>query len=204
MLQSGASKEVLSWLPSHCTGWEQACLLVSHPRPRVQGLVPASRAKGKLPHVTHSLTQGPAWPRGTGFAEQAAIQYFVFSPLFNMWPQAKPCSEYRTGGFLPGFSRGSPRAAARQLTSTFVVRRPRFPNWKLMNREIRAAASRPSECLQTPKGLVFWATLHVQSTVPAGAPCGCASSALAQLRSQAHFLREKSHNTRTILFVCFL
>lgn len=132
--------------------------------------VPVPSAKGKLPHVIHSLTQGPAQPRGTGFAEQAAIQYFVFSSLFNVWPQAKPCSEYRTGGFLPGFSRGSPRAAARQLTSTFVVKHPRFPNWKLMNREIRVAASRPFECLQTPKGLVFWATLHVQSTTPTGEP----------------------------------
>lgn len=202
VLQCGASTEVPSWLSSQCTGWEQACLLLSHLRLCVQGLVPS--AKGKLPHVTHSLTQGPARTRGTGFAEQAAIQYFVFSPLFNVWPQAKPCSEYRTGGFLPGFSRGSPRAAARQLTGTFVVKHPRFPNWKLMNREIRAAASHPSECLQTPKGLVFWATLHVQSTIPAGAPCGCAPSALPQLRSQARFLGEKSHNARNILFVGFL
>lgn len=89
--------------------------------------------------------QGPAQPRGTVFAEQAAIQYFVFSSLFNVWPQAKPCSEYRTGAFLTGFLTGSPRAVAGQFTSTFVVIHPHFPNWKLRNREIRISLSCPSE-----------------------------------------------------------
>lgn len=99
--------------------------------------------------------QGPAWPRGTGFAEQAAIQYFVFSSLFNAWPQAKPCSEYRTGAFLTGFSTGSPRAVARQFTSTFIVKHPHFPNWKL-NREIGIASSCPSEQLcEDPQGPGF-------------------------------------------------
>lgn len=89
--------------------------------------------------------QGPARPRGTEFAEQAAIQYFVFSSLFNVWPQAKPCSEYRTGAFLTGFLTGSLRAGAGQFTSPFIVMHPHFPNGKLRNGGIRIASSYPSE-----------------------------------------------------------
>lgn len=122
-------------------------LLLYHLRPHVQRLVLAPSAKRKLPHLMYSLMQGPAQPRGTGFAEQAAIQYFVLSSLFKAWPQAKPCSEYRTGGFLTGFSTGSPRAAARQFTSMFIVKHPHFPNWKLRNGEIGVAASHPPRCL---------------------------------------------------------
>lgn len=98
--------------------------------------------------------QGPAQPRGTGFAEQAAIQYFVFSALFNAWPQAKPCSEYRTGAFLTGFSTGSLRAAAGQFT--FIVKHPHFSNWKLRNREIRIASLCPPEHFhEDPQGPGF-------------------------------------------------
>lgn len=145
----------------------------------MQRLVLVPSAKGKLPHLIHSLTQGPAQPRGTGFAEQAAIQYFVFPSLFNTWPQAKPCSEYRTGGFLAGFSTGSSRAAARQFTSTFTVKHPCLPNWKLRNREIRVAGSHSSECLyEDPQGSGFlghfkcskhsshWCPLWLCSLVP--------------------------------------
>lgn len=100
--------------------------------------------------------QGPVQPRGTGFAEQAAIQYFVFSSLFNVWPQAKPCSEYRTGAFLTGSLTGSLRAVAGQFTSTFIVMHPYFPNWKLRNRETRIAPSCPSEHFhEDPQGLCF-------------------------------------------------
>lgn len=141
--------------------------------------------------------QGPAQPRGTVFAEQAAIQYFVFSSLFNLWPQAKPCSEYRTGAFLTGFSTGSPRAVAGQFTSIFVVIHPHFPNWKLRNREIRISFSCPSEhFVKTPKDLFFWATLRVLITGPAGAPSGYAPPALPQSRSQGHILEKISMRNR--------
>lgn len=111
----------------------------------------APNARGKL-----SSCKGPAQPRGTGFAEQAAIQYFVFSSLFNVWPQAKPCSEYRTGAFLTGFLTGSPRAVAGHFTSTFIVMPPHLPNWKLRNREIRISSSCASEHLhEDPQGPGF-------------------------------------------------
>lgn len=96
-------------------GWEPhavMALLLCHLRPEVQSLVLAA---GKLLHHIHSLKQHPAWPRGTESAEQAAIHYFVSSSLFNVWPQAKPCSEYRTGGFLTGFTTVSPRAAHKRV-----------------------------------------------------------------------------------------
>lgn len=134
VLQSGASKEVPSWLPPHHTGWEQVCWCGLSPVPpetlRAEA-GPSPSAKGILLHLVHSLTLGPVRPRGTMFAEQAAIQYFVFSSLFNVWPQAKPCSEYRTSGFLTGFLTGSLKAVARQLTSTFIAEHPCFPNHKL-------------------------------------------------------------------------
>lgn len=141
--------------------------------------------------------QGPAQPRGTEFAEQAAIQYFVFSSLFNVWPQAKPCSEYRTGAFLTGFLTGSLRAGAGQFTSTFIVMHPHFPNGKLRNGEIRIASSYPSEHFhEDPQELVFWATLHVLSTSPAGAPRGCAPPAPPQSRSQVRILEKISARNR--------
>lgn len=159
LLQSGSSKEAPSWLPSllHRLGASAGeGLLLWHLRPYMQRLVPVPSAGGKLPHLVHSLTQGPAQPRGTRFAEQAAIQYFVFSSLFNVWPQAKPCSEYRTGGSLTGFLTGSPRSAARQFTSIFIVKHPHLPNQKLRKREISVAASCPLEYLyEGPKGPGF-------------------------------------------------
>lgn len=159
LLQSGSSKAAPSWLPSplHRLGASAGeGLLLWHLRHYMQRLVPVPSAGGKLPHLIHSLTQGPARPRGTTFAEQAAIQYFVFSSLFNAWPQAKPCSEYRTGGFLTGFSTGSLRAAAGQFTSMFIVKHPHLPNQKLRKKEVSVAASCPSECrYKGPEGPGF-------------------------------------------------
>lgn len=124
VLQSGARKEIPSWLPSPLCRLGASVLVWLFPAPpETLHAHPSPKCQGKT-----VLMQGPARPRGTGFAEQAAIQYFVFSSLFNVWPQAKPCSEYRTGAFLTGFSTGSPRAVAGQFTSTFIVMHPHFPN----------------------------------------------------------------------------
>lgn len=115
LLQPGANRDAPACFLPNSTGWEPhavMALLLCHLRPEVQSLVLAA---GKLLHHIHSLKQHPAWPRGTESAEQAAIHYFVSSSLFNVWPQAKPCSEYRTGGFLTGFTTVSPRAAHKRV-----------------------------------------------------------------------------------------
>ena len=101
---------------------------------------------------------------------------------------------------LTGFSTGSPRAAARQFTSTLTVKHPRFPNWTLRNgkSELQLLVSLGAS-VKIPKGLVFWATLHVQSTTPAGAPCCCALPELLQLRSQAHTLGGEKKKKKKII-----
>lgn len=130
--------------------------------PRSTGCSYPQRAKRKLPLLTHLLTQGPAQPRGTGFAEQAAIQYFVFCSLFNVWPQAKPCSEYRTGAFLTAFLTGSPRAVTRQLTSLVYCQASLLSKTEAKEQENQSCSFLSLQVpLQRPPGAWFSGPLYM-------------------------------------------
>lgn len=151
----GINRDAPACFLSNSTVWEPRAVmafLLCHLRPEVQSLV---LAVGKLPHCIHSFMQHPAWPRGTEFAEQAAIQFFVFSSLFNVWPQAKPCSEYRTGGFLTDFTTASPRAA-HKCVYCYASSLSKWKAKKWGNESCRFSFP-PVPLRGSPR--VFWATL---------------------------------------------
>lgn len=193
----GINRDAPACFLSNSTVWEPravTALLLCHLSPDVRSLV---LAVGKLPHCIHSLMQHPAWPRGTEFAEQAAIQFFVFSSLFSVWPQAKPCSEYRTGGFLTGFTTVSPRAAHKCVycyASSLSKREAK----KWGNESCRFSFP-PVPLRRSPRAWFSELLCNFKALLPPDAPCGCTSSALLQLSSQVHTL-ERKHEMKNTLF----